>query len=68
VKFHPLTGYGGNAAIETAAALVNHLLSNRNLNWSDSEINAAFSAAQMTVMIARHGLSQTLTSTSRGMP
>ncbi|KAJ4177887.1 hypothetical protein NW755_013576 [Fusarium falciforme] len=45
-KFHPLTGHGGNAAIETAAALVNHLLSKRNLNWSDSEINAAFSAAQ----------------------
>ncbi|KAI8692463.1 FAD-binding-3 domain-containing protein [Fusarium sp. Ph1] len=45
-KFHPLTGHGGNAAIETAAALVNHLLSKSNLNWSDSEINAAFSAAQ----------------------
>lgn len=46
VKFHPVTGHGGNAAIETAAALVNHLLSDRNLNWSDSEINAAFNAAQ----------------------
>ncbi|KAL2684482.1 hypothetical protein Neosp_005560 [[Neocosmospora] mangrovei] len=45
-KFHPLTGHGGNAAIETAAALVNHLLSKRNLNWSDSEIDAAFSVAQ----------------------
>ncbi|KAI8724340.1 FAD-binding-3 domain-containing protein [Fusarium sp. LHS14.1] len=45
-KFHPLTGHGGNAAIETAAALVNHLLSKMNLNWSDSEIDAAFSVAQ----------------------
>lgn len=46
MKFHPVTGHGGNAAIETAAALVNHLLSKSNLNWSDSEISAAFSAAQ----------------------
>ncbi|XEU99341.1 hypothetical protein FSHL1_004628 [Fusarium sambucinum] len=44
-KFEPLTGHGGNGAIETAASLINHLLSGCP-NWSDSEIKAAFSAVQ----------------------
>ncbi|KLP10127.1 Uncharacterized protein Y057_2605 [Fusarium fujikuroi] len=45
-KFEPLTGHGGNSAIETAASLVNHLLSNKCSDWSDAQIEAAFSAVQ----------------------
>ncbi|KAF4339130.1 zeaxanthin epoxidase chloroplastic [Fusarium beomiforme] len=45
-KFEPLTGNGGNAAIETAASLVNHLTSDECSNWSDAEIDAAFAAVQ----------------------
>ncbi|RGP74466.1 hypothetical protein FLONG3_6025 [Fusarium longipes] len=44
-KFEPLTGHGGNAAIETAASLINHLLSVCK-NWTPSEIDAAFAAVQ----------------------
>ncbi|GKU07493.1 zeaxanthin chloroplastic [Fusarium langsethiae] len=44
-KFEPLTGHGGNGAIETAASLLNHLLSGCP-QWSDSEIKSAFSAVQ----------------------
>jgi hypothetical protein len=40
-----LTGHGGNAALETAASLINHLLSECP-NWTNSEIEAAFSAVQ----------------------
>ncbi|KAF4337463.1 zeaxanthin epoxidase chloroplastic [Fusarium beomiforme] len=45
-KFEPLTGHGGNSAIETAASLVNHLLSDECSNWSNAQIEAAFSAVQ----------------------
>ncbi|OBS27896.1 hypothetical protein FPOA_01838 [Fusarium poae] len=44
-KMEPLTGHGGNSAIETAASLLNHLASECP-NWSDSEIKAAFGAVQ----------------------
>ncbi|KAF5599002.1 zeaxanthin epoxidase chloroplastic [Fusarium pseudoanthophilum] len=45
-KFEPLTGHGGNSAIETAASLVNHLTSDECSDWSDAQIEAAFSAVQ----------------------
>ncbi|KAF5668250.1 zeaxanthin chloroplastic [Fusarium denticulatum] len=45
-KFEPLTGHGGNSAIETAASLVNHLTSDEYSGWSDAQIEAAFSAVQ----------------------
>ncbi|KAI3571599.1 hypothetical protein IWW34DRAFT_768508 [Fusarium oxysporum f. sp. albedinis] len=45
-KFEPLTGHGGNSALETAATLVNHLVSNGSSSWSNSEISAAFKAVQ----------------------
>ncbi|KAF4421743.1 Zeaxanthin epoxidase chloroplastic [Fusarium acutatum] len=45
-KFEPLTGHGGNSAIETAASLVNHLTSDECSDWSDAHIEAAFSAVQ----------------------
>ncbi|KAF5528824.1 zeaxanthin epoxidase chloroplastic, partial [Fusarium phyllophilum] len=44
--FEPLTGHGGNSAIETAASLVNHLTSDECSDWSNAEIEAAFSAVQ----------------------
>uniref|UniRef100_A0A4E9E3Q1 FAD-binding domain-containing protein n=1 Tax=Gibberella zeae TaxID=5518 RepID=A0A4E9E3Q1_GIBZA len=44
-KLEPLTGHGGNSAIETAASVMNHILSGCP-NWSDSEIKSAFSAVQ----------------------
>ncbi|KAF9768230.1 hypothetical protein IL306_014487 [Fusarium sp. DS 682] len=45
-KFEPLTGHGGNSAVESAASLVNHLTSDKCSNWNNSEIDAAFSAVQ----------------------
>ncbi|KAI1016880.1 hypothetical protein LB504_007119, partial [Fusarium proliferatum] len=45
-KFEPLTGQGGNCAIETAASLVNHLTSDEGTDWSNAHIEAAFSAVQ----------------------
>ncbi|KAF5653265.1 zeaxanthin chloroplastic [Fusarium sp. NRRL 25303] len=45
-KFEPLTGQGGNCAIETAASLVNHLTSDEGTDWSNAQIEAAFSAVQ----------------------
>ncbi|KAF5534273.1 zeaxanthin epoxidase chloroplastic [Fusarium napiforme] len=45
-KFEPLTGHGGNSAIETAASLVNHLTSDECSDWSNTQIEAAFSAVQ----------------------
>ncbi|KAK2686277.1 hypothetical protein QWA68_014854 [Fusarium oxysporum] len=45
-KFEPLTGHGGNSAIETAASLVNHLTTDKCSNWSNIEIEAAFAAVQ----------------------
>ncbi|KAF5023417.1 hypothetical protein F66182_4517 [Fusarium sp. NRRL 66182] len=45
-KFNPLTGRGGNGAIETAACLINHLFSGKNKNWTNSEIDAVFRATQ----------------------
>ncbi|KAF5231688.1 hypothetical protein FANTH_13294 [Fusarium anthophilum] len=45
-KFEPLTGHGGNSAIETAASLVNHLTSDECLDWSNAQIEAAFAAVQ----------------------
>ncbi|KAF5708528.1 zeaxanthin epoxidase chloroplastic [Fusarium mundagurra] len=45
-KFEPLTGHGGNSAIETAASLVNHLTSGECSDWSNAQIEAAFSAIQ----------------------
>ncbi|PNP78992.1 hypothetical protein FNYG_07654 [Fusarium nygamai] len=45
-KFEPLTGQGGNSAIETAASLVNHLTSDECSDWSNAQIEAAFSTVQ----------------------
>ncbi|WZH45342.1 FAD_binding_3 domain-containing protein [Fusarium acuminatum] len=45
-KFEPLTGWGGNSAIETAATLVNHLISDIAPTWEISKIGAAFKAVQ----------------------
>ncbi|KAF5536396.1 zeaxanthin epoxidase chloroplastic [Fusarium mexicanum] len=45
-KFEPLTGHGGNSAIETAASLVNHLTSESCSDWSNAQIEAAFTAVQ----------------------
>ncbi|KAF5583345.1 zeaxanthin epoxidase [Fusarium subglutinans] len=45
-KFEPLTGHGGNSAIETAASLVNHLTSDECSDWSNVQIEAAFAAVQ----------------------
>ncbi|ENH71781.1 Zeaxanthin epoxidase, chloroplastic [Fusarium oxysporum f. sp. cubense race 1] len=45
-KFEPLTGHGGNSAIETAASLVNHLTSDECADWSNAQIEAAFTAVQ----------------------
>ncbi|KAF5591742.1 zeaxanthin epoxidase chloroplastic [Fusarium pseudocircinatum] len=45
-KFEPLTGHGGNSAIETAASLVNHLTSDECPDWSNAQIEAVFSAVQ----------------------
>ncbi|KAG5760045.1 hypothetical protein H9Q72_011842 [Fusarium xylarioides] len=45
-KFEPLTGHGGNSAIETAASLVNHLTSDECSDWTNAQIEAAFSAVQ----------------------
>ncbi|RBR26328.1 uncharacterized protein FIESC28_00828 [Fusarium coffeatum] len=45
-KFEPLTGHGGNCAIESAASVVNHLLSDECSDWTTSQIQAAFSAVQ----------------------
>ncbi|CZR39188.1 uncharacterized protein FPRO_05620 [Fusarium proliferatum ET1] len=45
-KFEPLTGQGGNCAIDTAASLVNHLTSEECTDWSNAQIEAAFSAVQ----------------------
>ncbi|KAF5632679.1 zeaxanthin epoxidase chloroplastic [Fusarium sp. NRRL 52700] len=45
-KFEPLTGHGGNSALETAASLVNHLISDSCADWSNTQIEAAFSAVQ----------------------
>ncbi|KAF4966825.1 hypothetical protein FSARC_5540 [Fusarium sarcochroum] len=45
-KLEPLTGHGGNSAIETAATLVNHLVSDGCTTWSKSEISSAFKAVQ----------------------
>ncbi|KLO92547.1 Uncharacterized protein LW94_12710 [Fusarium fujikuroi] len=56
-KFEPLTGHGGNSAIETAASLVNHLLSNKCSDWSDAQIEAAFSAVQRSASREYSGLS-----------
>ncbi|KAF4972989.1 hypothetical protein FZEAL_9449 [Fusarium zealandicum] len=44
-KFAPSTGQGGNAAIVSAAALMNRLTSS-DFTWSDSDVNAAFSSTQ----------------------
>ncbi|KAM0324282.1 hypothetical protein ACHAPQ_008381 [Fusarium lateritium] len=45
-KFEPLTGWGGNSAIETAATLVNYLTSDIIPTWGISQIEAAFKAIQ----------------------
>ncbi|KAF4960847.1 hypothetical protein FGADI_680 [Fusarium gaditjirri] len=45
-KFEPVTGHGGNCAIETAASLVNHLTSDECSDWNDAQIEAAFAAVQ----------------------
>nr|RBQ96849.1 hypothetical protein FVER53263_04386 [Fusarium verticillioides] len=45
-KFEPLTGQGGNSAIETAASLVNHLTLDECSDWTNTQIEAAFSAVQ----------------------
>ncbi|KAL9573477.1 hypothetical protein ACKAV7_002021 [Fusarium commune] len=45
-KFEPLTGHGGNAAIETAASLVNHLTSDECSDWTNAQIEGAFAAVQ----------------------
>ncbi|QPC80413.1 hypothetical protein HYE68_011165 [Fusarium pseudograminearum] len=45
-KFEPLTGQGGNSAIETAASLVNHLISDTCSSWSTPEIEEAFSSVR----------------------
>ncbi|CCT63537.1 uncharacterized protein FFB20_03024 [Fusarium fujikuroi] len=44
-KFEPLTGHGGNSAIETAASLVNHLTGEYS-KWSVKNIESAFAAVQ----------------------
>ncbi|CEI63635.1 hypothetical protein FVEN_g6763 [Fusarium venenatum] len=45
-KLEPLTGHGGNSALETAASLVNHLLSDTSPEWTNAEITAAFNSVQ----------------------
>ncbi|KAF4991681.1 hypothetical protein FGRMN_7654, partial [Fusarium graminum] len=45
-KFEPLTGHGGNCAIETAAVLFNHLLEDAGPDWSIPELNTAFKTVQ----------------------
>ncbi|KAF4455187.1 hypothetical protein F53441_2425 [Fusarium austroafricanum] len=45
-KFEPLTGHGGNCAIETAASLVNHLFAEKASHWDHAHISAAFKAVQ----------------------
>jgi hypothetical protein len=48
-KFEPITGQGGNNAIETAAALVNHLtelLHDKSDELSDQDIDAMFCRVQ----------------------
>ncbi|KAI6765937.1 hypothetical protein HG530_007007 [Fusarium avenaceum] len=45
-KLEPLTGWGGNSAIETAATLLNHLISDIAPTWEISKIEAAFKAVQ----------------------
>ncbi|RYP02256.1 hypothetical protein DL764_005863 [Monosporascus ibericus] len=50
-KFEPLTGQGGNSAIETAASLINHLVAalreNPNRPLSTAKITQAFEATQL---------------------
>ncbi|KAM0351752.1 hypothetical protein ACHAPU_002264 [Fusarium lateritium] len=45
-KFEPLTGHGGNCAIETAAALFNHLIEDVGPDWTIAELSAAFKNTQ----------------------
>ncbi|KAK7425598.1 hypothetical protein QQZ08_007921 [Neonectria magnoliae] len=45
-KFEPLTGYGGNSAIETAATLTNHLFSKKNSPLTRSGIHEIFGNTQ----------------------
>ncbi|KPM42081.1 hypothetical protein AK830_g4464 [Neonectria ditissima] len=45
-KFEPLTGFGGNSAIETAATLTNYLVSKKDSALSRSEIHDIFSNTQ----------------------
>ncbi|KAH6995512.1 hypothetical protein BKA56DRAFT_538510 [Ilyonectria sp. MPI-CAGE-AT-0026] len=45
-KFEPLTGHGGNSAIETAATLTNHLFSNKDSDLTRSDVQGIFSNTQ----------------------
>ncbi|KAF5681260.1 zeaxanthin chloroplastic [Fusarium heterosporum] len=45
-RFEPLTGHGGNCAIETAATLFNHLIEDVGPDWSTADLNAAFKTVQ----------------------
>ncbi|KAE8335974.1 hypothetical protein BDV24DRAFT_155576 [Aspergillus arachidicola] len=59
-KFEPLTGQGGNSAIETAAALTNHLTaalrSNPCQSLSTVDISSAFEKVQLRAAHARQRL------------
>ncbi|KAH7016712.1 hypothetical protein EDB80DRAFT_826985 [Ilyonectria destructans] len=45
-KFEPLTGYGGNSAIETAATLANHLFPKKDSDLTRSDVQGIFSNTQ----------------------